>query len=74
MAAAETFMIDIVVNGVARQVPGVLSVLEVLGHLGVDPARVAVELNREILPKGDYPATSLKEGDSIEIVHFVGGG
>jgi len=51
-----------------------LSVQDYLLSLGIDPRRVAVELNREILPKGAYPGTSLKDGDSIEIVHFVGGG
>jgi sulfur carrier protein len=35
---------------------------------------VAVELNMDILEKGEYATTTLKEGDSVEIVHFVGGG
>jgi sulfur carrier protein len=42
--------------------------------LGIDPRRVAVELNREILPKDRYAGTPLGAGDSLEIVHFVGGG
>jgi sulfur carrier protein len=50
------------------------SVLDYLQSLGIDPRRVAVELNRDILPKGEYQATLLKEGDQLEIVQFVGGG
>jgi sulfur carrier protein len=50
------------------------TILEYLTSIGIDPKRVAVELNLAILPKGEYETASLKEGDRIEIVHFVGGG
>ena len=40
----------------------------------LDPTRVAVELNGTIIPRADFRTTSLKDGDSLEIVHFVGGG
>ena len=42
--------------------------------LNMKPDRVAVELNREIVPRDRWPQTPLKEGDRLEIVHFVGGG
>lgn len=42
--------------------------------LGMKPDRVAVELNREIVPRGQWAETLLKDGDRMEIVHFVGGG
>jgi sulfur carrier protein len=42
--------------------------------LGMKPDRVAVELNRDIVPRTRWPETTLKEGDRLEIVHFVGGG
>lgn len=49
-----------------------------LGHLveslGLKPDRVAVELNREIVPRDRWTETALKDGDRLEIVHFVGGG
>ncbi|MBJ6726568.1 sulfur carrier protein ThiS [Geomesophilobacter sediminis] len=51
-----------------------VTVLAYLESIGIDPRRVAVELNRDILPKAEYPATLLAEGDQIEIVQFVGGG
>jgi len=42
--------------------------------LGMKADRVAVELNREIVPRGRWPETQLNEGDRLEVVHFVGGG
>ena len=57
--------------------PQVLSA-ETLGalvaHLGMKPDRVAIELNREIVPRNQWPQTPLHDGDRLEIVHFVGGG
>jgi sulfur carrier protein len=43
-------------------------------QLGMKADRVAVELNRDIVPRDRWPATNLKEGDRLEMVHFVGGG
>lgn len=42
--------------------------------LGMKADRVAVELNRDIVPRDRWPETRLKEGDRLEVVHFVGGG
>jgi sulfur carrier protein len=66
-------VVQIVVNGDERTVAP-MSVLAFLDSLGIDPQRVAVELNLDILPKNYYAGTELKEGDQLEIVHFVGGG
>lgn len=63
----------LMVNGETKEFSPV-SVTGLLAELGIDPLRVAVELNRSILPKAEYETTSLNDGDSIEIVHFVGGG
>jgi sulfur carrier protein len=43
-------------------------------QLSMKPDRVAIELNREIVPRDQWPQTPLHEGDRLEIVHFVGGG
>jgi sulfur carrier protein len=51
-----------------------VTVAELLERLGIQRGRVAVELNLNILPKEEYPTTLLKEGDQLEVVHFVGGG
>jgi len=64
---------EIVLNGESRAV-ACRTVTELLELLGIDPRRVAVELNMEIVPKAEYGTTSLSDGDRIEIVHFVGGG
>lgn len=64
---------QILVNGETINIDE-MSVVQYLESLSVDPRRVAVELNLDILPKGEYGKTFLKEGDALEIVHFVGGG
>jgi thiamine biosynthesis protein ThiS len=62
------------INGEARQLPGPATLLELLGRLGLDPRSVVVELNREIVRRPRLGETRVAEGDTIEIVHFVGGG
>ena len=61
-------------NGEEREVPGTLTLAALLEQLGMRADRVAVELNREIVARERWPATELREGDRLEIVHFVGGG
>lgn len=61
-------------NGKDREVPEGLAVKGLLEHLELNPALVVVELNREILERKDYDQTPVREGDTLELVHFVGGG
>ena len=61
-------------NGEAREFPGPLTVEALLKHLSLDPRKVAVERNLEIVPRSTYAAVGLSEGDRLEIVHFIGGG
>ena len=70
----QTKQIDIVVNGELRCVPVGLTVSGLLGLLGMVEERVAVELDRIILRKPDWPATWISAGARLEIVQFVGGG
>ncbi|HXZ20545.1 MAG TPA: sulfur carrier protein ThiS [Candidatus Acidoferrales bacterium] len=65
---------QIQLNGEGREVPEGLNVTALLEHLGLNPARVAIERNLEILPRGQWQATTVAAGDRFEIVHFVGGG
>ena len=51
-----------------------MSVHELLSSLGMDPAKIAVERNLEIVPRSTYGSTPVVDGDRIEIVHFIGGG
>jgi len=62
------------VNGEQRRVPGGISIASMLGELGLDPQRVAVERNLEIVPRSTLDDVSVEDGDAYEIVHFVGGG
>jgi sulfur carrier protein len=66
--------INVTVNGDARSVAADLSVQQLLVTLGLQPQLVVVEHNREILPRSHYPSTPVRDGDSLELVHFVGGG
>ncbi len=50
------------------------SVSEMLADMGYSEKRVAVEINRQIVPKAKYSETFLKDGDVVEVVRFVGGG
>lgn len=61
------------INGEDLDVDG-SSVTEYLNSAGYDFRRVAVELNGDIVPKAQYADTIFKDGDSVEIVSFVGGG
>jgi thiazole synthase len=66
--------VNVTVNGESRHLNAVLSVRDLLLSLGQDPAKVAVERNLEIVPRSEYGAILVGEGDRLEIVQFVGGG
>jgi thiamine biosynthesis protein ThiS len=72
MTAATT--IDIVVNGTKRAVPEGATLLELLRQLDLDPRVVVVEHNRTIVRRPDLEQARLAAGDTVELVHFVGGG
>ena len=61
------------INGEEREASA-SSVEALVTELGLDPRKVAVERNLEIVPRSTYAATALADGDRIEIVQFVGGG
>ena len=65
---------QIEVNGEVRQVAPELTVSALLALMGVGDGPVAVERNRQIVPRAEHPNTRLAEGDRLEVVHFVGGG
>lgn len=64
----------ITINGDPRELQDGLTVTALLEELGIQKERVAVELNLDIVPKGRFADTVLKDEDRIEIVSFVGGG
>ena len=66
--------IGIQLNGEPRRLSAGTTIAGMLGELGLDPRKVAVERNREIVPRGTFDEVQVSEGDAYEIVHFVGGG
>jgi thiamine biosynthesis protein ThiS len=64
----------IILNGEPRDVPDSISLSDLLEHLSLAQERLAIEYNREVVRRADWPRTVLSEGDQLEIVHFVGGG
>jgi thiamine biosynthesis protein ThiS len=66
--------VKVIINGEDREFTSVASLSDLLAQLGMKSDRVAVELNRDLVPRDRWPATMLSEGDKLEIVHFVGGG
>jgi thiazole synthase len=66
--------LSVTINGEARNFDSALSVRDLLSSLGMDPAKIAVERNLEIVPRSQYAAVMVGEGDRLEIVHFIGGG
>jgi sulfur carrier protein len=62
------------VNGALREVPEGTTVRGLIALLKLDGGPVAVEKNREVVPRAQHAAVELRNGDVVEIVHFVGGG
>lgn len=62
------------VNGEPRRVPAGVTIAQMLEELGLNPLRVAVERNLEVVPRGTLGDVQVEDGDRFEVVHFVGGG
>ena len=65
---------NIFLNGEAREVPDNCSAAQLVEELGLAGKRIAMEVNREIVPRSSYAETPLKAEDKVEIVHAIGGG
>ena len=64
----------LVINGEEKELPELSTVAALVEYLRLKGDRLAVELNRDIVPRASWAVTTLKSGDRLEIVHFVGGG
>ena len=67
-------MLQILLNGEPHEIDAQTSVRDLLGHAGYADRRVAVEVNREIVPRSAHAQRVLLAGDQVEIVHALGGG
>lgn len=65
---------QITVNGEAREVEEGATLERLVELLALAPERLAVEHNREVVRRADWPRVVLQDGDRVEVVHFVGGG
>ena len=68
------WLTSLTINGATREVPEEMTVRELVEHLGLGGGPVAVEVNREIVPRAEHGKRKVAAGDTVEIVHFVGGG
>src|ERR1700722_13277216 len=66
--------LNVTLNGESRSLNDGLTVKSLLVSLGLDPAKIAVERNLEIVPRSTYDSVAVSDGDRFEIVHFIGGG
>ncbi len=64
----------VIINGERRRVASATTLAELIAEIGLDPLRVAVERNLEIVPRSTFGDVIVEDGDDYEIVHFVGGG
>lgn len=74
MGSTSGSTLQITVNGQARPAANMTCVSDLIADLALDPRRVAIERNLEIVPRSAYACTPIMDGDSIEIVGFIGGG
>jgi thiamine biosynthesis protein ThiS len=70
----ESQVLTVVVNGERKEITDGSSVADFIAGAGLKAERLAIEVNRSIIRRADWPSTVLTEGDRIEVVHFVGGG
>ena len=68
------YVVRIQVNGETREFSQGLTIDSLISTLGLEPTRVAIELNHNVVRRNDWQATLLRDEDRVEIVHFVGGG
>ena len=66
--------IDVQLNGETRETASGVTLDALIDHFELPKQRVAVEVNRNVIRKNDWPSTEVKAGDVIEVIHFVGGG
>ena len=67
-------MIDITLNGEAKQLAGELSIAALIAELGQRPELIVAELNEHIYKRNQYSSVVIKAGDTVELLRFVGGG
>lgn len=70
----DTLIMEIELNGEKMQVPTEISAAGLIDHLKLADKRLALEVNQEIVPRSQYAEVMIKDNDTVEIVHAIGGG
>jgi len=65
---------ELVINGKTEQLPEGLNASDLIAHLGLQDERLAMEVNREIVPRSSFDSYQFRSGDQVEIVRAIGGG
>lgn len=65
---------NIILNGETAEIPDGITLSGMVAHFDLAEKRVAIELNKSVIRRNNWPETKVAEGDRVEIVHFVGGG
>ncbi len=73
-AGANLNGVHVTINGELQEVPAKLTLAALVVHLGLTDGPVAIERNREVVPRAEHARVVVEAGDTLEIVHFVGGG
>ncbi|CAN5488336.1 sulfur carrier protein ThiS [soil metagenome] len=67
-------MINIQINGETKEIPAEINLSKLLEVLALPNERIAIELNKEVVRKKNWESIRIKDSDTIEVIHFVGGG
>ena len=73
-AGANVKGVHVTINGELQEIPSKLTLAALVAHLGLTDGPVAIERNREVVPRAEHARVVVQAGDTLEIVHFVGGG
>ena len=66
--------INVLLNGETREIPAEINLDRLLELFSLPSQRIAIELNKSVIRRADWPQTVVSDGDKVEVVHFVGGG
>jgi sulfur carrier protein len=67
-------VVRVTINGESHEIPATLTLAGLVQHLGLTDGPVAIERNREVVPRAQHASVAVEADDVLEIVHFVGGG
>ncbi len=70
----KTRKMKIIINGITKEIPNEVNIIELLESFSLPKERIAIELNKQVVRKKDWENIKITDADQIEVIHFVGGG